>query len=133
MAHFLVVDDEAPLLKQMTALFERAKHTVTTVSDGAEVMKAMGLDGGQGAMPDLVILDVMMPKENGYKVCARLKDDPRTAGIPVVLLTGYTDFTDAFKKFPNVVACLEKPFEPPELLNAVADALFASRSKQAAA
>ena len=131
MAHFLIVDDEPTLVRQMTALLEKAKHTVAVAADGADVPQTLEAGAQTGLLPDLVILDVMMPRENGYKVCARLKDDPRTRDIPVVLLTGFTDFKDAFDKFPNVAAFLPKPFEPAALLNTVADALLASRTKRA--
>ena len=130
MAHFLIVDDEPDLVRQMTALLERAKHTVAAASDGSEVLQALGLEKAEAALPDVVILDVMMPRENGYKVCARLKDDPRKQDIPLIVLTGYTDFKEAFDKFPNVAAFLPKPFEPAQLLNTLADVLYASRTKR---
>lgn len=134
MANLLIVDDERDLVEQMAALLQRAGHRVTTALDGTEAVKALGLEGADSDnLPDAVILDIMMPQINGYKVCARMKDDPRTRAIPLIMLTGYTDLKDVFDRFPNVAAFVPKPFENRDLLNTIADILHSRRAKPDAA
>ncbi|MEW6669539.1 MAG: response regulator [Thermodesulfobacteriota bacterium] len=80
--YILVVDDDPDLVETVAMMLE---------SKGCEVGKAYdGLEGEESIKqrrPDLVILDVMMPRKDGYVLCAELKADPKTRDIPVVLLT----------------------------------------------
>jgi len=64
--------------------------------------------------PDLILLDVMMPDMDGYEVCRRLKDDPRTARIPIIFVTAMTDTADEIKGLElGAVDYLTKPVNPP--------------------
>jgi len=64
--------------------------------------------------PDLILLDVMMPDMDGYEVCQRLKDDPRTARIPIIFVTAMTDTADEVKGLElGAVDYLTKPVNPP--------------------
>jgi len=130
MANILVVEDEPAILAQMTVLLQRTKHTVLTASDGSEAIRLLGLAGGESTNPDIVILDIMMTSVNGYAVCKRMQDSPLAKSIPIILLSGYTDFEESFKKFPNIAAFIPKPIDPPRLLNTIADALAARRASQ---
>lgn len=84
--YVVVVDDEPDLVETIAMMLE---------SKGCEVGKAYdGVEGGaliRSRKPDLVILDVMMPRKNGYALCSELKADPATKDIPVVLLTAVAD------------------------------------------
>ncbi len=131
MANILVVEDEPAILTQIAALLQRTKHAVFTASDGTESIKLLGLEGGESIAPDIVILDIMMPNANGYAVCKRMQEAPKAKSIPVILLSGYTDFEESFKKFANVAAFVPKPVDPPQLLNTIADILAARRSPEA--
>ncbi len=124
MAKILIVEDESAVLQQMAMVLNRAQHDVITAKDGTEALKHLGFDGAAPAsLPDVVILDVMMPNVNGFHVCARMKEDPRTAKIPTIILTGYTDLRDVFEKFTNVKGYLGKPFDGKRLLTALSGVL----------
>lgn len=80
--YVLIVDDDPDMVETVGMMLE---------SKGFEVGKAYdGIEGGeaiQNRCPDLVVLDVMMPRKDGYTLCAELKKDPRTRNMPVILLT----------------------------------------------
>lgn len=78
----LVVDDNRAVVRIVATLLERRGFQVLTAHDGAE-----GLAKAMNELPDLMILDVLMPKMNGYEVARRLQDDPATAAIPIIMLT----------------------------------------------
>ena len=78
----LIVDDSENIRDVLTANFDYLGYDVRTARDGEE---AMGMI--QKRRPDLVILDVMMPRQNGFQVCRRIKTDPSLAGIPVIFLS----------------------------------------------
>ncbi|HLH11920.1 MAG TPA: PleD family two-component system response regulator [Methylovirgula sp.] len=91
-ARVLVVDDVAPNLKLLEARLTAEYFDVTTATSGAEALLACGRDDC-----DVVLLDVMMPGMNGFEVCRRLKKDPATAHIPVVMVTALDQPSDRFK------------------------------------
>jgi putative two-component system response regulator len=79
----VVADDAQPNLDLLTTILARDGYTVHAARDGAE---ALGLTFRE--LPDVVVTDVMMPKLTGFELCRRIKDDPGTRLIPVVLVTG---------------------------------------------
>jgi putative two-component system response regulator len=81
--HVLVVDDDATIARLLEQLLRAAGHRVTVARDGRE-----GLDRVAERPPDLILLDLDMPALGGFEVCGRLKQDPATRLIPVVILTG---------------------------------------------
>lgn len=80
--YILVVDDDPDLVEAVTAKLESAGHTVASAYDGVEAW-----DKIRAKRPDLVVLDVMMPKKNGYEVCGEIKNDEVYSDLPVILLT----------------------------------------------
>jgi two-component system, OmpR family, alkaline phosphatase synthesis response regulator PhoP len=104
----LVVDDERDILELVTYNLEKEGYHVTAVATGEDALAA-----ARTGMPDVVILDLMLPGVDGLEVCRRLKGDPKTRHIPIVMLTAKGDEVD-------VVAGLElgasdyvtKPFSP---------------------
>lgn len=83
MAKILLVDDDPDFLEMLRLLLEqREGHQVTLCADGAD-----GLAKALADPPDLAILDVMMPEMTGYEICRRLRNDPSTASIPIIILT----------------------------------------------
>ena len=78
----LVVDDDADLVEAVALSLEKQGFSVEKASDGIEAM-----DSIRARRPDLVVLDVMMPRMDGYEVCDELKSDPELKNIPVILLT----------------------------------------------
>jgi DNA-binding response OmpR family regulator len=110
----LIADDDAGIL---TALHETLEenYLIYSASDGAE---ALGL--AQKVMPDLIILDMMMPKMDGLEACSRIKAGSKTSAIPVLLLTGKNQMEDTQKGFESGAdAYMVKPFLPEILLKKI--------------
>jgi DNA-binding response OmpR family regulator len=78
----LVVDDEPNIVLSLEFLMKQAGFQVRTVSDGEAALEAIGED-----LPDLVLLDVMMPRKNGYEVCQAIRDDPACKDVRIIMLT----------------------------------------------
>ena len=115
MAKILVVDDELQLITMVQMRLEAAGYEVITANDGQE-----GLEKAKSENPDLVLLDVMMPKMDGYKVCGLLKSDARYNKIPVILFTARAQQDDRdVGGEVGADAYVTKPFEPAVLLETV--------------
>lgn len=111
----LVIDDEPELVKAITVRFEASGYEVIPAFDGLEgIIKARELK------PDLVLLDIIMPGMDGYEVCKRLKTDPDTKDIPVLILTasGQRDLEQKCTLAGGNVVIM-KPFETDDLLESV--------------
>jgi len=85
----LVVDDEPELVKAMQIRIELAGYEMLVACNGRE-----GLEKARKEKPDLIILDLMLPKMDGYKVCAMLKHDARYMKIPIIMLTARAQESD---------------------------------------
>jgi DNA-binding response OmpR family regulator len=104
----LIVEDEQDLLEAMKFDLELSGFEVATAEDGAE-----GLRIARQIMPDLVILDLLLPKVDGYRVCRMLKVDARTAGIPILMLTAKSTSEDErMGKQSGADLYMTKPFDP---------------------
>ena len=88
-ARVLVVDDVLPNVKLLEAKLTREYFDVITASDGPQALEKAELEA-----PDIILLDVMMPGMDGFEVCERLKGNPRTLHIPVVMVTALSDTSD---------------------------------------
>src|SRR5258705_4918712 len=88
-ARILVVDDVEFNVKLLGAKLASEYFDVLTAADGASALRLC-----HSEQPDLVLLDVMMPEMDGFEVCRRLKADPATAHIPVVMVTALSDAAD---------------------------------------
>lgn len=123
MARILVVDDEVNLTQLYQTQLEAQGFEVETANDGSEALKIM-----EKSLPDLLILDIAMPRVDGYTVVTRLRDDPRTSKIPVIIVTARGQMQMFLWQHPNVKAFLEKPIHPAHLVN-VASGLLANKKK----
>ena len=93
MAKILVVDDEPDILRVVVKIMESRGHTVSTAKDGPAAIEKAGQ-----VIPDVVILDVNLPKMDGYEVCRTLKTGAATKHIPIVMMTAaYVTVEDADK------------------------------------
>lgn len=111
MAKIIVVDDDPAIQALIRVNLEMQRHQVLTASDGVEGYALI-----QQEIPDLVILDVMMPNADGYTVCQRIRKNPATEHIPVLMLTALGVVEDKVKGFDvGADDYLVKPFELPEL------------------
>jgi CheY-like chemotaxis protein len=121
-AKILIVDDEAHirmLIEQTLEELEDEGVEILTAGDGLEALEVI-----RSQQPELVFLDVMMPKMNGFDVCQAVKRDPATSRARVVLLTAKGQEFDR-QRGEQVGADLymTKPFDPDELLEVAIDAL----------
>jgi DNA-binding response OmpR family regulator len=112
----LVVDDDPVIQKLLTVNFEMEGYRVITAGDGED-----GLQRIAEVRPDIVLLDVMMPRMDGVEVVRRLKSDDSTSGIPVILLSAKAQATDISGGLDaGADDYITKPFDPLELLDKVA-------------
>ena len=117
----LVVDDERHIVRLVQVNLERAGYEVTTAYDGVEALEAV-----QSELPDMIILDVMMPRMDGFETLKKLRADDKSKEIPVIMLTAKAQDADIFKGWSSGVdSYLTKPFNPRELL-AFVDRIFQS-------
>ncbi|HEV8264124.1 MAG TPA: response regulator [Gemmatimonadales bacterium] len=107
----LIIDDDRDLLLLVRKTLEfMAGWEVVTAASGAA-----GIELARSAVPDVVVVDLMMPEIDGYEVCRRLKADPATAGVPIVLLTARRDLDQARLTAAGAAGVLLKPFQPDQL------------------
>ena len=108
----LVVEDEADLAELVSFNLEQAGFSVRTAGDGRT---ALGMI--KEAAPDLVVLDIMLPDLSGIEVCRRIRQEPATAGLPVVMLTARGEEVDRVIGFEvGADDYVVKPFSPRELV-----------------
>lgn len=125
MARILLVDDERDVVTLIKFMLEKDGHMLITAYDGAEALAKAGVEPRDetAVVPDLVILDVMMPVMDGYAVCARLREDERTKAVPIIVLTAKGGAKDQFDPACADTTHLEKPFDPRMLREMVAGLL----------
>lgn len=115
MSTVLVVEDSVTQREMITDLLKGSGLDVTVASDGVEALEKI-----QGKRPDLVVLDIVMPRMNGYEVCRQLKADPKTQGIPVVMCSSKGEEFDRYWGMKQGAdAYIAKPFQPTELVGTV--------------
>lgn len=111
----LIVDDSPTELKLIVDVFNTPEYEVITASNGEEGVKKAFSEN-----PDLIILDVVMPKMNGFQACRKIKASPDLQNIPVILLTSKNQKSDQFwGKKQGADKYLTKPFNINEVLEAV--------------
>ena len=121
--HILAVDDERSILRLIEVNLQRAGFRVTCAGDGVQALEKIAQE-----RPDLIVLDVMMPRLDGFEVLRRLKSDPDTSEIPVLMLTAKAQDADVFRGWQGGVhGYLTKPFNPSELITWVKRTLAALR------
>jgi len=116
-AKLLIVDDEKDLVETLTFRLQANDYEVIKAFDGRE-----GLDKAKKEKPDLIILDIMLPKMDGYKVCGLLKADARYSKIPIIMFTARAQGSD--KKIGEDVganAYITKPFDSQVLLSKITE------------
>ena len=116
MKRILVVDDTKDVLQVVARRLQSWGYEALTADSGEE-----GLRVAEEQLPDLILLDIMMPKLKGREVCARLKANPKTQKIPVIFLTalGLADHVKAGMDL-GAEDYIVKPFEPAELKDRIA-------------
>jgi DNA-binding response OmpR family regulator len=119
----LVVDDDKVIQQLLIVNLELEGYEVVTASDGAAAIERVSSE-----KPDLVILDIMMPKFDGWEVCRRIKANPKTAEVPVIFVSARAQELDVRRGYElGVGAYVTKPFDPVELLDIIKRVLKGER------
>ncbi len=119
MAHILVAEDERDIRELINFTLTFAGHKVTTVPNGAEAVEI-----APQVMPDLIMMDVRMPKMTGYEACRQLKTIESVQHIPVIILSAKgQDEEVSMGKEAGAVAYILKPFAPEDLTKRIAEIL----------
>jgi len=122
----LIVDDEPEIVTLLRFVLEKDGYTILDASNGVMALERLGVDppSPQKPVPDLIILDIMMPIMDGYALNNRLQKEPRTRGIPILVLTAKGQkMRELFEMAPNVAAYVQKPFDPKMLRELIAGIL----------
>ena len=111
----LVVDDDRVIQTLLVVNLELEGYDVETASDGEQALEKIA-----SVHPDIVLLDIMMPKYDGWEVCRRAKANRATADIPIIFLSARAQDLDVRRGYElGVAAYMTKPFDPLELMEVV--------------
>lgn len=111
----LIVEDEESLLKLESILLTSKGYSVTGVMDGKSALEAVAAN-----KPDLIILDIMLPELDGFEVCRRIKENPETSYIPVVMLTAKKSSQDLARgKQVGADEYITKPFKSAKVMEII--------------
>jgi CheY-like chemotaxis protein len=124
----LVVDDDPDILDAITTILSTQPYSIDTAHDGVECVDKVRAD-----VPDLIVLDLLMPKKDGFAVVRELRDNPKYAKIPILILTSVRE--DASRRryeletglAMDVQDYVEKPVSPADLLERVSNLLGGSK------
>ncbi len=111
----LVVDDSATVRKLISSKLEKSGHNVVTAVDGIEAMELL-----DDLVPDLVLLDIAMPRMDGYSVCKLIRANESVRSVPVVMISGKDGFFDKVRgRMAGTTGYVTKPFGPETLMRAL--------------
>ncbi|PSO48472.1 MAG: two-component system response regulator [Cyanobacteria bacterium SW_9_44_58] len=117
MSTVLVVEDSATQRQMISDLLKDSglNASVVSVGDGVEALEQI-----KNQCPDIVVLDIVMPRMNGYEVCRQLKTDPNTENVPVIMCSSKGgEFDKYWGMKQGADAYIAKPFEPTELIGTI--------------
>jgi two-component system alkaline phosphatase synthesis response regulator PhoP len=121
----LIVEDEKELVRLISFHMTTAGYDVVSANNGIEALEIC-----QTQKPALIILDIMLPRIDGWQVCKRLKQDSQTASIPIIILSALSEANDKLKGFDlGVDDYVTKPFSPRELVVRVKRVLSRSENR----
>ena len=121
----LVVDDISENIKVLAGILSREGYDIAAATSADQAIQTLS-----AILPDLILLDILMPGTNGFELCEQLKTKPETADIPVIFLTAKTESEDVIKGFEKGgVDYITKPFNAKELLTRVRNHLELKKAK----
>lgn len=122
MSNVLVVEDSAPQREMISELLAKSGMSVALATDGVEALEQV-----KAIQPDIVVLDIVMPRKNGYEVCREIKSDPSTQHVPVIICSSKgEDFDKYWGMKQGADAYIVKPFQPKELIGTIKQLLRGS-------
>ncbi len=108
----LIVDDTPKNIQVVGTVLREKEYNISVATNGLDAIKLT-----EKALPDLILLDIMMPEMDGYETCEKLKENEKTKNIPIIFLTAKNEIEDKIKGFDlGAVDYVTKPFNIPELL-----------------
>lgn len=131
-ASILVVEDDPEIANILDYLLKYEGYDITMISDGREAYNLVTKEpeGAETPLPDVVLLDIMLPHVDGIQICAAIKGSERWKDVPVIMLTAKTqEFTVSFAARAGADDYIMKPFSPQDVLTRIR----AVREKNAAA
>lgn len=121
MSKVLIVEDSMTQRQMISELLEGSGLKVSVASDGVEALEHL-----ETISPDIVVMDIVMPRMNGYELCRRIKSDPKTQNVPVVMCSSKGEEFDRYWGMKQGAdAYIAKPFQPIELIGTVKQLLRA--------
>ena len=121
----MVVDDSATVRKVVVMTLEKAGYRTIQATDGTEALIVVGEQG----VPNLFLIDIMMPGMDGYQLCKTLRQSPDTARVPVVMLSGKDGFFNKVRgRMAGASQYLTKPFQPSQLIEAIESHIGAAKT-----
>ena len=121
MSKVLIVEDSLAQRQMISDLLKGSGLKVVVASDGVEALEHL-----EKFNPDIVVMDIVMPRMNGYELCRRLKSDPKTQNLPVVMCSSKGEEFDRYWGMKQGAdAYIAKPFQPVELIGTVKQLLRA--------
>jgi twitching motility two-component system response regulator PilH len=115
MSKVLIVEDSLAQRQMISDLLKSSGLKVTVACDGVEALEHL-----ETFNPDIVVMDIVMPRMNGYELCRRLKSDPKTQNVPVVMCSSKGEEFDRYWGMKQGAdAYIAKPFQPVELIGTV--------------
>ena len=115
MPKILIVDDVATEQQYLSEVVTRLGHTYAIANDGQEALAL-----ARSEQPNLILLDVVLPKLDGFQVCRKIKNDPQTAHIPVILVSSKSQESDEYWGLKQGAdGYVRKPFTPDDLTSVI--------------
>jgi chemosensory pili system protein ChpA (sensor histidine kinase/response regulator) len=116
----MVVDDSITMRKVTSRVLERHEYEVSTAKDGLDALEKLH----EARVPDLMLLDIEMPRMDGYELATQMKADPRLRGVPIIMITSRTGEKHRQRAFDiGVDRYLGKPYQEAELLAQIGEVL----------
>ena len=117
-SRILIIDDAPANIQTLSTILKERGYDINIAIDGRQ-----GLELLERIRPDLILLDIMMPEIDGFKMNKLLLENKVTQNIPVIILTAKGQVRTTFEMTPNIKYFMEKPFDPKDLQTKVLDAL----------
>lgn len=119
MSKIVVVEDDSTTVKLLTFMLEKEKHEVVSCDNGIKALETI-----KDIKPDLILMDVMMPGMNGFEVASRIKQDPATSNIKIIILSALGQEMEVMKGLQSGAdAYVVKPFDSQSLMRIIDEKL----------